>query len=397
MATINKTQEQFLKHQGQTTPYSMLFEVKSAKGMYITHQNGKKYLDMVAGVSACSVGHSHPKVVEAVKNQAEQYMHTMVYGEFIQEPQLNLALTFKEYLPKNLNTTFFVNSGVEAIEAAIKLAKRVTGKPQIVSCKNSYHGSTNGALSIMGTEHLKSKFRPLLPECYQIEYNNIDSLEIITTKTAGVIIEPIQGASGFINPTQEFLQALRKKCNETGTLLIFDEIQTCFGRLGTMFGFETYGIIPDVLCIAKGMGGGMPIGAFISSYENMIQLSDQPSLGHINTFGGNAVCCAASLATWNSILEEKMMDSILEKEALFRKLLVHPKIKAIHGKGLALGIELKNEALVQKMFDALLEKQIITFFFLFNKKALRLSPPLIISKEEITYFCETFLGLLEHP
>lgn len=392
---MNKRQELFLKHQGQTTPYSMVFEIERAEGNYIWDKSGKSYLDLIAGVSACTLGHGHEKVKEAVKKQVDQYMHVMVYGEFIQDPQFQLALEYANHLPDQLNSTYFVNSGVESIEASIKLAKRVTGKTQIVSCKHSYHGSTNGALSIMGEEHMKAKFRPLLPECYQIEFNNIDSLDVITEKTAGVIVEPVQGATGFIPATQEFLEALRAKCTEVGALLIFDEIQTCYGRLGTMFGFEYYNVIPDVLCIAKGMGGGMPIGAFITSEAYMKQLSKEPKLGHITTFGGHPVCCAAALATWNVLKESTLLEEVEVKKKAFLNGLQHSRIQSIHATGLAIGIELESAEVCQFLFDELLKEGIITFFFLFNPNCLRLSPPLTLTIKEIEWACKKIVEVLD--
>lgn len=382
---MNKRQKLFLKHQGQTTPYSMAFEIDRAEGNYIYDTSGKRYLDLIAGVSACTLGHGHHEVTKAVKEQVDRYMHVMVYGEFIQDPQYQLALEYANYLPHKLNSTYFVNSGVESIEASIKLAKRVTGKPQIVSCKHSYHGSTNGALSIMGEEHMKAKFRPLLPECYQIEFNNIDSLSVINNQTAGVIVEPVQGATGFIPATKAFLQALRDKCDEVGALLIFDEIQTCYGRLGTMFGFEYFHVIPDVLCIAKGMGGGMPIGAFITSEENMLQLSKDPKLGHITTFGGHPVSCAAALATWKVLKESTLLDEVELKKQHFVNGLQHEKIMSIRSTGLAIGIELQSAEVCQFVFDFLLKEGLITFFFLFNPCSLRLSPPLTITLDEIEW------------
>ncbi|MGB1293990.1 MAG: aspartate aminotransferase family protein [Flavobacteriales bacterium] len=391
---MNKV-DNFLKHQGQTTPYSMVFDVEKAEGNYIWDSNGKKYLDLIAGVSACSIGHGHPNVKKAIKEQVDKYLHVMVYGEFIQTPQYDLAMAFAEHLPDSLNSTYFVNSGVESIEASIKLAKRVTGKPQIVSCKNSYHGSTNGALSIMGVEEKKSKFRPLLPECYQIEFNNIESLNNITAQTAGVIVEPVQGATGFVPATKAFLLALRQKCTEVGALLIFDEIQTCFGRLGTMFGFEYYDVIPDVLCIAKGMGGGMPIGAFITSEEHMKTLSHEPTLGHITTFGGHPVCCAASLATWHVLKNSDLLAHIEPKKERLLAKLKHDKIVNINATGLAIGIEFETEAICQFMFDELLKEGIITFFFLFNKTTLRLSPPLTITEEELDWASHKIIELLD--
>ena len=375
--------ELFLKHQGQTTPYPLCIEVSKAKGMYIKDKSGKSYLDLVAGISACTLGHCHPRVVKAVQKQAAEYMHVMVYGEFIQSPQLELAKKLALLLPDSLNSTYFLNSGVEAIEASMKLAKRSTGRSEIISCKNSYHGSTQGALSIMGTETYKQKFRPLLPDCNKIIYNNLDSLENITSKTAAVIIEPVQGATGFITPKNGFLKAVRDRCSKVGTLLIFDEIQTCYGRTGNLFGFETYNVVPDVLCMAKGMGGGMPIGAFTTSTELMHILSDNPKLGHISTFGGHPTSCVAALATLNELCETNLIEQVSAKEKLFRDVLKHSKIKEVRGVGLMLAIELADADTCQKLVTRGIEKGIITFFFLFTGTAVRLSPPLTISEDEI--------------
>ncbi|MBC8266329.1 MAG: aspartate aminotransferase family protein, partial [Flavobacteriales bacterium] len=286
---MSRAKEIFKKYQAQTFPFPSCLEIASAKGSYIYDVNGKPYLDFVAGVSANTLGHSNPIITDAVKEQLDKYTHVMVYGEYIQSPQYKLAKLLADNLPENLNTTYFVNSGAEAIEGAMKLAKRATGRPEIISCKDSYHGSTQGALSIMGNEEHKAKYRPLLPLCNQIIYNDESSLVNITEKTAAVVIEPVQGGTGFVTPSNNFLQKVRERCNKTGTLLIFDEIQTCFGRLGTLFGFEKYSVIPDILCIAKGMGAGMPIGAFISSWELMNLLTFEPKLGHITTFGGHPV------------------------------------------------------------------------------------------------------------
>lgn len=387
--------ESFIKLQGQTTPYPLAIEVASAEGMYITDKSGNTYLDLVAGVSACTIGHCHPRVVKAVQDQSSKYMHVMVYGEFIQEPQLALAKKLASLLPDTLNSTYFVNSGVEAIEASMKLAKRYTGRSEIVSCKNSYHGSTHGALSIMGTETYKQKFRPLLPDCRQIIYNDVDGLKEITEKTAAVIIEPIQGATGFVTPQKGFLNAVREKCNEVGALLIFDEIQTCFGRTGNLFGFETYNVIPDILCMAKGMGGGMPIGSFTTSTEKMHSLRENPMLGHITTFGGHPIVCAASLATLDELCETQLFREVEKKETLFRALLNHPKIKEIRGKGLMLALELDDVELCQKVVHRGLEMGIVTFFFLFSKTAVRLSPPLTISEDEIRNAAKVILDILD--
>ena len=387
--------ESFINLQGQTTPFPLGLEVASAKGVYVTDKSGKTYLDLVAGVSACSIGHCHPKVVKAIQDQSEKYMHVMVYGEFIQDPQLKLAEKLSSLLPDSLNCTYFVNSGVEAIEASMKLAKRWTGKSEFISCKDSYHGSTQGALSIMGTEVYKQKFRPLLPDCGQIIYNDFDSLENINERTAAVVIEPIQGATGFVTPKNGFLQAVRSRCDEVGALLIYDEIQTCFGRTGKLFGFETYKVVPDILCMAKGMGGGMSIGSFTTSKEKMHSLRENPILGHITTFGGHPIACAASLATLNELCDTNIISDIPEKEALFRSLLVHPKIKGIRGKGLMLAIEFNNAEICQRVVHKGFEKGIITFFFLFTKTAVRLSPPLTISEAEIRKGVQLILEVLD--
>ncbi len=387
--------ESFIKHQGQTTPYPLAIDVASAKGMYVTDKSGKTYLDLVAGVSACSVGHCHPSVVKAIQEQAEKYLHVMVYGEFIQDPQLHLAEKLASLLPDSLNCTYFVNSGVEAIEASMKLSKGYTGRSEIISCKNSYHGSTHGALSIMGTETYKRKFRPLLPDCGQITYNDLSSLKNITKNTASVVIEPIQGASGFMTPENEFLKAVRERCDEVGALLIFDEIQTCFGRTGNLFGFQTYQVVPDILCMAKGMGGGMSIGSFTTSTEKMHSLRENPILGHITTFGGHPIACAASLATLNELCDTQIIEEVGRKEVLFRKLLVHPKIKEIRGKGLMLAVEFDDAEICRKVVHRGLEKGLITFFFLFTHTAVRLSPPLIISEDEIRKAAQLILEILD--
>jgi len=392
---MNLPKEIFKRNQAQTFAYPSCLEVKSAKGSYITDADGKKYIDFIAGVSACTLGHSNPIIINAVKKQLDKYSHVMVYGEYIQSPQYKLAKLLADNLPKNLSTTYFTNSGAEAIEGAIKLAKRATGLSEIISCKDSYHGSTQGALSIMGNEYHKAKYRPLLPNCNQIIYNDVNSLKKITNKTAAVVIEPIQGASGFITPENNFLQKVRERCTQTGTLLIFDEIQTCYGRLGTLFGFEKYNIVPDVLCIAKGMGGGMPIGAFIASWELMNLLSFEPKLGHITTFGGHPINCAASLACLRYLLSNNIMQEVEQKEQLFRMHLKHPNIKEVRGKGLMLAIEFNCEELAQKAVEKSIEKGLILFYFLFTKTAIRITPPLTISKEEIIKGCRIIREIIE--
>jgi len=386
----------FKKHQAQTFPFPSCLEVESAKGSYITDINGKAYLDFVAGVSSCTLGHSNPIIINAVKEQLDKYTHVMVYGEYVQSPQYKLAQLLAKNLPDNLSCTYFTNSGAEAIEGAMKLAKRATGRSEIISCKNAYHGSTQGALSIMGNEEHKAKYRPLLPNCNQIIYNDNNSLNNITKQTAAVVIEPIQGATGFITPTNNFLLKVREKCSATGTLLIFDEIQTCYGRLGTLFGFEIYDVIPDILCIAKGMGGGMPIGAFISSWEMMSLLTFEPKLGHITTFGGHPINCAASLACLEHLLATDIMQEAEKKEQLFRAYLKHPKIKEIRGKGLMLAIEFEDEALAKKVVEQSLENGLILFYFLFTKTAIRITPPLTISENEIIKGCNIIKGILEN-
>ena len=392
---MNNVKNIFKDFQAQTFSYPSCLEVQSAKGSYIIDKNGKKYLDFIAGVSACSIGHNNPKVITAIENQCKKYLHVMVYGEYIQKPQYKLAKKLAENLPKKLSTSYFTNSGTEAIEGAIKLAKRATGRSEIVSCKNSYHGSTQGSLSVMGNEYYKSSFRPLIPDSNQIIYNDLDSIKYITKKTAAVIIEPVQGASGFIVAKKKFLVEIQKKCKKTGTLLIFDEIQTCFGRIGTLFGFEAFKIVPDILCIAKGMGGGMPIGAFISSKKLMNLLTFNPELGHITTFGGHPLSCVASHATLEYLCSSKTLNNIERKEKLFRKELQHPKIKCIRGKGLMLSVELQNEELVKSVVEESLSYGLLLFYFLFTKSSFRITPPLTISNQEIINGCSIIKKILD--
>ncbi len=392
---MDEAKDIFKKHQAQTFPFPSCIEIESAKGSYITDVNGKQYLDFVAGVSACTLGHSNPIINNAVKQQLDKYSHVMVYGEYVQSPQYKLAQLLADNLPENLSTTYFVNSGAEAIEGAMKLAKRATGRSEIISCKGSYHGSTQGALSIIGNEEYKAKYRPLLPNCNTIVYNNENSLKNITNQTAAVVIEPIQGGTGFVTPTNNFLQKVRERCSETGTYLIFDEIQTCYGRLGTLFGFEKYNVTPDILCIAKGMGGGMPIGAFISSWELMKLLTFEPKLGHITTFGGHPINCTASLATLEHLLSANTMKEVEQKAEIFRKYLKTPKIKEIRGEGLMISLEFESEELARKVVEESLECGLILFYFLFTKTAIRITPPLTISKKEIIKGCNIIKGILD--
>ncbi len=385
----------YKKYQAQTFPSPSLLHVKSASGSYIKDYDNKEYLDFVAGVSACSLGHCNEQVTTAVQDQINKYSHVMVYGEYIQDPQYKLAKLLADNLPDSLSTTYFTNSGAEAIEGAIKLSKRINKRSEIIFCKNSYHGSTHGALSIMGNEEYKSNYRPLLPNCNQIIYNNIESLKKITDKTSAVVVETIQGASGFIEASQDFLNQLKKICSVNDVLIIFDEIQTCFGRTGKLFGFENTDLIPDILCIAKGMGGGFPIGAFISSWDNMNKLTHNPKLGHITTFGGHPIGCVASHATLDYILNNNIIKDINEKEMLFRELLVHTKIRSISGKGLMLSLDLYDNLETNKIVENCMKDGLLLFYFLFNDSSIRITPPLTITLDEIQKGCEILLKNLD--
>ncbi len=386
------TQRQlFINHLAQTSETPLALEIERAEGVYLIDHSGKRYLDLISGISVSNIGHRHPRVVRAIHDQLDKYMYLMVYGEYIQGPQVKLSKLLAGLLPSNLSSAYFVNSGSEAIEGAMKLAKRFTGRTEVISFKNAYHGSTQGSLSIMGNEEFKNAFRPLLPDTRQLEYNNFSQLEQITERSACVFIETIQGEAGAVVPQGDFLKQLRQRCNATGTLLIADEIQTGFGRTGKLFAFEHYGFIPDILCLAKGMGGGMPIGAFISSKKIMGSLSVNPILGHITTFGGHPVCCAASHATIEVLLEEHLVEAVAEKEKLFRKLLVHPKIKSIHGKGLLLALEFESYNQNKAIIDHCIENGVITDWFLFNAHSMRIAPPLTITTDQITEACEVIL------
>lgn len=390
------TQRQlFLQHNAQTTLEPLLLEFTRASGMYLYDTTGKKHLDLIAGIGVSNVGHCHPAVVKAVQEQVETYMHIMVYGEFVQSPQVNFAKALADVLPEQLNCTYFVNSGAEAVEGAMKLAKRYTGKSEIISCYHSYHGSTQGALSLMGNEEFKQAYRPLLPEVRFIHYNVLADLDKITDKTAAVFIETVQGEAGIRIADKAYFEALRSKCNETGTILVFDEIQCGFGRTGKLFGFEHYGITPDILLLAKGIGGGMPIGAFISSTAIMRALATNPILGHLTTFGGHPVSCAAGLATLQTILNENIVDGVEEKGELFKKLLVHPAIKEVRGKGLMMAIEFENFEVNKKIIDACIADGVISDWFLHCSNSMRVAPPLIITEEEIHDACEVILKNVE--
>lgn len=384
----------FLLNTAQTSDFPRLLEVEKAEACYLIDPSGKKYLDLVSGFAVSNLGHRHPNVIKAIKNQLDKYLHVTVYGEYIQAPQVLFAEKLNTVLPENLSSVYFTNSGAEATEGALKLAKKYTNRSQIISFHDAYHGSTHGALSVMGNEYYKQAYRPLLPDIQFIKLNSLPDLEQITSLTAAVILEAIQGEAGVRIPHVDYLSALRNKCNETGTLLIFDEIQTGFGRTGKLFAFENSGIVPDILLLAKGMGGGMPIGAFISSKEKMDVLKDNPILGHITTFGGHPVSCAAGLASLETILEENLMDGVAEKEQLFRSLLQHPKIKEIRGKGLMLSIQLDNFAQVEAVSKNCVENGVIIDWFLHCDTALRIAPPLIITLDEIKFACEVILGAI---
>ena len=385
----------FLKYQAQTTPHPLGMEISYAEGSYIYDQNKKCYLDFVAGVSACSLGHRHPKVVNAIKKQLDSYMHVMVYGEYVQSPAVDLSKLLSNHLPQKLEKTYLTNSGTEAVDGAIKLARRFTGRSEIIAANNAYHGNTMGALSIMGFEERKQPFKPLIPDVRFIEFNNQNDLSKITRNTAAVILETIQGGAGFIQPINGYLTKVQKKCNEVGALLILDEIQPGIGRTGKLFGFENYNCIPDVVITGKGLGGGMPIGAFTASEEIMDSLSNKPKLSHITTFGGHPVNCAASLATLKHLLSTDIMQKVEEKEQLFRLHLKHPKIKELRGSGLMLAIEFEDEKLAKKVVEQCLEKGLILFYFLFTKTAIRITPPLTISNKEIIEGSKIIKEILE--
>jgi len=385
----------FLQHVAQTSDIPPMLEIKKAEGVYITDIHDKKYLDLISGIAVSNTGHCHPKVVKAIQEQAETYMHVMVYGEFVQSPQVLFAEKLVSLLPKHLNSVYFVNSGNEANDGAVKLAKRVTGRSEVIYFENAYHGSGQGSLSLMGSEYFKQAYRPLVPGNKMIRYNHFDDLNKITCRTAAVIFETIQGESGATVPDQAYVKALRKKCEETGTLLIMDEIQCGFGRTGKLFAFEHFCISPDILTIAKGMGGGLPIGAFIASRELMSKLMQDPFLGHITTFGGNAVCCAAALANLNVLLDEKLIDSVSEKAELFKSLLKHPNIIKVNGIGLMMSIKIKASIHILDLVNKCYENGIITDWFLFADDCLRIAPPLIINIEQIEEACHKILYALD--
>src|SRR6266496_3349808 len=380
--------EIFLRHIAQTSSAPMALEIVKAEGAWLFDAMGKEYIDLIGGISVANVGHRHPNEIEAIKKQLDAYLHVMVYGEFIETPQVQYAKLLTDHLPSSLNSVYFTNSGAEATEGAMKLAKRFTNRTEIIAFNNSYHGSTQGALSVIGSEYWRNAFRPLLPGVLHFNYNSFDAVHAITEETACVIVETVQGEAGIIVPSGDWLLAIRKKCVETGTLLILDEIQTGFGRTGKLWCFEHFDIIPDVLLLGKALGGGMPLGAFIADQKLMLSFTDNPVLGHITTFGGHPVCCAAGLAAMQSLLEEAMIKEVKRKEDLFRSLLTHPRIKSIHSFGLWLAVEFDSFESNKKIIDACISAGVLTDWFLFAPNCLRISPPLTISENQIETACE---------
>lgn len=375
--------ELFLRHIGQTSPAPLALEIVKADCCTLYDAEGKEYIDLIGGISVANIGHRHPKVIEAIQKQLDAYLHIMVYGEFVEAPQVQYAKMLTGHLPASLNAVYFTNSGAEAVEGAMKLAKRITNRTQIIAFNNSYHGSTQGALSVMGDEYWRNAFRPLLPDVLHLEYNSVESLDEITEQTACVIAETVQAEAGIIVPEKKWIQALRKKCTETGTLLILDEIQTGFGRTGKLWGFENFDIVPDVLLLGKALGGGMPLGAFIADKKLMDAFTDNPVLGHITTFGGHPVSCAAGMAALKALLEEKWIDTVKSQEELFQSLLVHPKIKAVRSFGLWMAIEFDSFETNKRVIDACIADGLLTDWFLFASNCLRISPPLIISEGQV--------------
>lgn len=385
----------FLNNNAQTTNFPLLLEFERAEGIYMYDAEGKPYIDLISGIGVSNLGHGNQKVKAAIKDQVDKYMHLMVYGEYVQTPQVRFAEKLISILPDNLNSVYFTNSGGEAVEGALKLAKRFTGRQQIVAFHQSYHGSTHGALSVMGNEDFKQAYRPLLPGVSFIGLNNHDDLQFITQQTACVIVETIQGEAGIRVPDIAYMQALRERCTQTGALLILDEIQAAFGRTGKLFAFEHFDIVPDILLLAKALGGGMPIGAFVASADVMSALKENPILGHITTFGGHPVCCAAGLAALEVLLDEQLIETVAAKEMLIRQQLTHPAIKQIRGKGLMLALEFDSFETNKKIIDICIANGVITDWFLHCSNAMRLAPPLIITPNEIFDACKKIIKAIE--
>ncbi|TWW01791.1 aspartate aminotransferase family protein [Chitinophaga pinensis] len=385
----------FLRHVAQLSDAPMALEITKASGMYMWDADGKKIMDLIAGISVCNVGHSHPAVVNAIKEQAEQYMHLLVYGELIQTPQVGFATLLTQHLPSSLNSVYFTNSGAEAVEGAMKLAKRYTGRTQILAFEKSYHGSTQGAMSIMGDETWRNAYRPLLPDIQHLQYNTWEALDQITDRTACIILETVQAEAGVRVPQKEWLQAIREKCTATGTLMVLDEIQCGLGRNGSLWAFEQAGVVPDILLLGKALGGGMPMGAFIADREIMWSFTNKPVLGHMTTFGGHPVICAAGMAGFKVLLEENLIEKVKAKGQLFHQYLKHPAIKDIRSLGLMMAVEFESFTMNKKVIDLCIEKGLLTDWFLFAPECLRIAPPLIISEEEIRQACDIILAALE--
>jgi acetylornithine/N-succinyldiaminopimelate aminotransferase len=394
MNSPSETNRLFLRHVAQTSPNPLGLEIIAAEGLYLHDRSGKRYLDLIGGISVCNTGHRHPRVVQAIKDQADRYLHLLVYGELVQSPQVQYATLLASLLPDKLDNIYFTNSGAEAVEGAMKLAKRVTGRPEIVAFHQSYHGSTQGALSIMGDEYWRNAFRPLLPGIRHAEYNSPEALDTITAQTACVIAETIQAERGVFSPDPNWLRGLRERCDETGTLLVLDEIQTGFGRTGTLWGFQGFSVTPDILLLGKALGGGLPMGAFIADKKMMRTLTGDPVLGHITTFGGHPLCCAAGLASLQVLLESGWIEQVRSKEALFRRLLVHPAINAVRSAGLLIAIEFDSFEQNKSIIDACIASGLLTDWYLFAPQCLRIAPPLSITETEIEKACSIILSSL---
>lgn len=392
--SVMTNRQLFLLHVAQTSEAPLALEISRAEGARLYDAAGKEYIDLIGGISVCNVGHRHPRVLEAIKKQLDAYMHIMVYGELVQSPQVRYAKALTDRLPASLNSVFFTASGSEATEGAMKLAKRYSNRTQIISFKNSYHGSTQGSLSVMGSEYWQQAFRPLLPGILQLNYNSFSDLDTITEETACVIAETIQAEAGVIVPQQDWLKALRQRCDETGALLVLDEIQCGFGRNGTLWAFEQFGIVPDILLLGKALGGGMPLGAFVADRKIMNSLTHDPVLGHINTFGGHPVCCAAGLAAFDVLLDEKLVEMVGAKEQLFLNRLQHPKIGAVRSRGLMMAVEFDSFGMNKKIIDALISEGVFTDWFLFADNCLRIVPPLNIQEQDIQLACDRIISVL---
>ena len=389
------TRQLFQQHLAPTSPAPLGLHIVRAAGNYLYEASGKTYLDLIGGISVCNIGHSHPKVIAAINEQAGLYLHVMVYGELVQSPQVEYATLLTRHLPEYLDCVYFTNSGAEATEGAIKLAKRITGRRELIACNNSYHGNTTGALALMGDEYWRNAFRPLMPGVHHYDYNSQAVIDAVDETVAAVFIESVQGEAGVIAPDISWLQSLRAKCTATGTLLVMDEIQTGFGRTGMLWAFEHFGIVPDILLLGKALGGGMPLGAFISSNAFMQSLASDPVLGHITTFGGHPLCCAAGMAAMNVLLDEQLINSVPEKEDLFHQLLIHPAIKAVRSKGLLIAIELESAEKVLAAISKALDKGLFSDWFLFAPDCIRIAPPLTITTDEITQACSLLLQCLD--